>query len=88
MSLDIFKHLFFGHPVGVSVGVEFIYEIIRSETHFTFFAVEKRIAEARDMAACLPHSRMHEDICIDLVAVDPLLDESLAPGILDIVFHP
>ena len=43
--------------------------------------------ETRHMAARLPHSRVHEDIRVNLKAVSALLNESLSPGVLYIVLH-
>ena len=55
--------------------------------HLALLAVEKRVGEADDMAACLPDSRMHENVRVNFVAVSALLNESLAPGVLDVVLH-
>ena len=87
MSLDVLKHLLFRHLVGVGVGIKVLDERVRSVAHLALLAVEKRVGEAGDMAACLPDSRMHENVRVNFVAVSALLNESLAPGVLDIVLH-
>ena len=88
MSLDIFKHFLFRHTVGVSVGIEIVNEVIGSVTHFALLTVKKRIGEAGNVTARLPHSRVHKDIGVHLVAVLSLLDKTLSPGVLYIVFQP
>ena len=87
MSLDVLKHLLFRHLVGVRVGIEVLDERVRSVAHLALLAVEKRVGEAGDVAACLPDFRMHENVCVNFVAVPALLNESLAPGVLDVVLH-
>ncbi len=88
MSLDVVKHLLFRHAVGVSIGVEVVYKVVGSVAHLALLAVKERIGEARNMTACLPNSRMHKDIRVNLVAVFSLLDETLSPCIFYIVFKP
>ena len=87
MSLNELKHLLLGHAVGMGVGVEILDESIGSVAHFAFLAVEQRVGEAGDVSARLPDSRVHENVRVNLVAVSALLNESLAPGVLDVVFH-
>ncbi len=88
MGLDIIEHLLLGHAVGVRVGIEVVDQVVGAEAHLALLAVEQGIGEARHMAARLPHARIHEDVGVDLEAVVPLLDELLAPGVLDVVLEP
>ena len=88
MSLDVFKHFLFRHTVGVSFGIEIVNEVIGSVTHFALLTVKERIGEAGNMTARLPHSRVHKDIGVNLIAVLSLLDKTLSPGVLNIVFQP
>ena len=87
MVLDVLEHLLFGHTVGMRVGVEIVNQIVGAVTHFALFAIQKRIGKRRDMAACLPNARMHQNIRIDFITVFALLNEAFAPSVFDIVFQ-
>ena len=76
------------HAVGVRVFIKLLDKIIGTEAHLALLAIEKRVGEASDMAACLPNPGVHEDIGVDLEAVVALLNEALAPGLLNVVLEP
>ena len=86
--LDILEHLLLGHAVGMGLGVKVVDQIVRPEAHFALLAVQQGVGEALHMAAGLPDPGVHEDVRVHLVAVAPLLDEALAPGVLHVVLEP
>ena len=88
VSLYEIEHLLVSHAVRVGFGIELIDKIIRAEAHLALLAVEQGIGEAGYMTARFPNPGMHEDIGVDFKAVMTLLNEALAPGLLDVVLEP
>ena len=88
MGLDEIEHLSLGHAVGVGFGVKGLDQIVGAEAHLALPAVEHRIGEAGNVAAGLPDAGVHQDVGVHLEAVAALLDEALAPGVLDVVLQP
>ena len=68
--------------------IELIDKIVSAEAHLAFLTIQKRIGEACNMTARFPYSGMHEDVGVNFKTVVTLLDETLTPGLFDVVLQP
>ena len=87
MILDVLEHLLLGHAVGMGLGIKVVDQIVGPKAHLALLAVQQGIGKALHMAAGLPHTGVHENVGVHLVAVAALLDEALAPGVLHVILE-
>ena len=67
--------------------VKLVDQIVGAEAHLALLAVQQRIGEGAHVAAGLPDAGIHQNVGVHLEGVVPLLDEALAPGVLDVVLQ-
>ena len=73
-----------GHcPSGVP-GVPLILRVVGAKALFTVLAIDERVGEPGDVAARLPHARVHEDGRIEPLDVVARADHRVPPPVLDV----
>jgi hypothetical protein len=76
-----------GHPAGGALNA---IQVFGAEAAVAVAALDERIREALNVAAGLPHTRVHEDSGIHALDVGPAVHHLLPPGGADVVLelHP